>query len=174
MNPYVRSMLAVVRDSNDVDKRNHALYTKILAVVETLHGKKLTKRVANAVQKALPDHTLYYKRDQYGGHVMGTYIQVWGDGIDMNKRIQFALGCQDCVDVDYFVANNRCYGDAAAERIAERDAWLAEPGNAGRLAGAYEVLCSAQANFDKMVEQYGCEASSHDINRVLSDDWALE
>lgn len=157
----------VVIDANVREERNHSFYLIVLDVVKAQAGKKITKRLATAIEKALPDHTVHYARDVHGGRVFDTKVTIWGNGIDYNRALRFRFGSQDCVDVAVFEENNTCYGNAAAERIAERKAWLADEQNAYDIACAHHALCDAQEEFESAVARNGCPASKYDIEKAL-------
>lgn len=156
-----------VIDANVRDERNHTIYLAVLAVIKARVGQKITKRVATAIEKALPDYVVHYCRETRGGHVYGTKITIWGGGIDFSDALRFGLGAQDCIDVAVFEDKNICYGSAAAERINERRVWLGDEQKAYDIVSAYHILCDAQEQFEREVERNGCDASKDDIEKAL-------
>jgi len=156
--------------ANELDKRNYAIFSRVREIVVAQNGKSLTKRLSTAIKKVLPNHTLHYNRDKSGGHVWDTTISIWGHGIDYNAMIRLRFGAGDCVDLEVYDENNTCYGSAAAERIAERDAWLADKDKADRIVDAHNRLLAAHDAFDEAVERWGCEAAKYDIEKALNID----
>lgn len=63
------------------------LYRIVEAAVKPFDGKEISKRIANAIAKALPEYTVSYE-PQYNLY----QVKVWGNGIEYDKRLSFFLG----------------------------------------------------------------------------------
>lgn len=86
-------------------QRNYDFYLTLLSIVRKFEGKQITKRIANALQKTLPDHTIYYDADFSMYH-----IRIGGNGIEWDSRPSFLLGyksSQRIVSEDFFVEYNQ-------------------------------------------------------------------
>lgn len=63
------------------------LALEVLRVLEAYEGKQITKRLATAVEKALPDRVVHYSTD------FGMYhIKIWGDGLKYGEGVDMLIG----------------------------------------------------------------------------------
>lgn len=101
---------------------NTEIADKVLEVLKPFDGKTISKRMASAVQKALPEYTIYYKSD-YGMF----HINVWGNGISYNEMLSFLIGYETNTTFNFETFRDRfanCYLGAAKERNNKRKLWL--------------------------------------------------
>lgn len=63
------------------------LFNQLVEIFKPFEGKKISRRLATAIEKALPEHTVSYNTD-YGHY----NIRIWGNGIDFNERYDFLIG----------------------------------------------------------------------------------
>ena len=64
-------------------EENFRLYEAILGVIRLNEGKKITKRIATAISKLLPEYTVYYSNDFFYS------ILIWGNGIPYDHKKDF-------------------------------------------------------------------------------------
>lgn len=99
----------------EIDKRierkriDLRLVTVVFQACEKYEGKPITKRIATAVEKALPTYTVNYNRD-YGMF----HIRIWGNGIPYNNRFSSLIGydsdiCNPIVNMMCIRDYNKCH-----------------------------------------------------------------
>ena len=125
-------LLAAVSEQYDRESDGIALHNTVMEILETMDGKKITKRIETAVKKALPDHTVFYNND-YGMF----HLAIWGNGIEYNDRENMCLGYADSnrEDVQNGIIDSKmfhsdydcCRGVAAQERNARREDIIDNP-----------------------------------------------
>lgn len=145
----IRNLVANNMESGTKD----GLTGLILETLKPLQGKKITKRLATAVEKVLGEEARvsYSKPDGWSG----AELSVWGvEGRSYSNRLWLNFPKEDTFDVDAFMDRNPAYYRAADERNEKRrdqlvnDVWLQATANAvnrvrelrEQLAAAEEVL----------------------------------
>jgi hypothetical protein len=136
-----------------IDRDREEPFGRVLDALRPFEGKKITKRIATAVEKAIPEYTVYYDG---GKNVSGIYhLTIWGNGISMDQRIQLYLGSVQVTTphgepipaktffVERFLDANCCYYEAAQERNAKRRKLLKNTRKLDRIAAAINAFRDA-------------------------------
>jgi hypothetical protein len=154
-----------------IERERMPLQEAVLDALRPLDGKKITKRFATVVGKALPDHTVYYDVCK----VTGTYrLYIWGAGIDYNQRESFYLGTSETryprgaehpipgklFTVEQFLDDNARSYSAATRRNEERRELLDDPTRCRKIAAVIRRFREAAAEL-------------HDLTSGLTDGHEL-
>lgn len=111
--------VADIREIIESNIEDTALADKVAKVLERFDGKTITKRLANAVEKALPEFTVFYDTGAGMKH-----IDIWGGGLPHSERKRFLLTYDSHSQVFSFERfteeYNKAYYGAAQERNAKR------------------------------------------------------
>lgn len=123
------------------------LRDKLMTILAKFEGKTITKRVATAVDKALPEYTVYYSVDKVFG--FRAELSLWKGSI--SGRVDFCLGHGKTFTMEGFKEANPA--DFAADtRNVKRVAYL-ESGKAGELADAINATNAAVANLKALLAE---------------------
>jgi hypothetical protein len=89
----------------------------ILVALQPFEGRQINKRLATAVQKALPNHSVHWSTEY------GTKLYVWGAGLAYDDRI--SLSVQDPEGLYRHASMVRPYDESApySERLSPGAAW---------------------------------------------------
>lgn len=118
------------------------LFNQLVEIFKPFEGKKISKRLATAIEKALPDYTVSYSTDY--GHYS---IRIWGNGIDFNERYDFLIGYESNPYYNEgpheeshsgFRDFSGRYGFHAEERNVKRKAYLEDDSELSYLSNAIE------------------------------------
>lgn len=130
------------------------LFEIMVETFKSFEGKPITKRLATALQKKLPDHTIYYE------HLYGMYhIRIWGNGTPYDQRAGFLLGYdnasayregKDHEQHSGFRDYSACYGWAAKDRNQQRETLLADKKRIAHLAKVISDYLSAKKALDEI------------------------
>lgn len=158
-----------IREAQARDQFSSKLFERIRAALVPFDGKPISKRLATAAQKQLPEYTVYY-RAEYGMF----HLSIWGAGIEYNDRREFLLGYDSTSafiigaaedDKGSFYGHNRWAWSAALERIQQCQAQLADTRTLQRLADAYEAKAQAERTIAE-IQSYPFEAQ-YAIERAM-------
>lgn len=151
------------------DSENVAMYEELAGILAPFDGKKISKRLASAIEKAHPDWTVYYK-DNY------QYIlYIWGgnSGRQWDDRWQFFTDCwkngNRVFTLAGFEENSIAYYRAAIERNDKRQMLLNDDDRLTRLAQAHLDLTDAKARFESAMGNSLENPSKYSIERILGD-----
>jgi len=88
-------------------QENYRLWKIVESVLTRFEGQKITKRIETALQKELPEYTIYY------GTEFGLYnIYIWGNGIPYNNRKGYLIGwvsTSQFLSMDQVKNSNMCW-----------------------------------------------------------------
>lgn len=129
------------------------------SVIVKFDGQKITKRIATALSKELPDYTVYYDTNH------GMYdLVIWGNGIPYDNRISIYLGYvydnNAIVNIDKVRELNTCH----ELELGRMELLLSLP--AAELQAAISSWNTALAELQrihKWAEKYGLEYTGFDI-----------
>ena len=126
----LKKVIETIRKDQRRESEGIAIFDLMVETFKPFEGKQITKRLATALQKVLPDDTIYFER-QYGMY----HIRIWGNGTPYDQRRSFLLG-YDTKPVYHegeyhkkhsgFRDFSCCYGYAAIERNQQRETLLAD------------------------------------------------
>jgi hypothetical protein len=134
--------------------RTYKIFCAVRKAVAPFDGKPITKRIATAVEKALPEYTVYYER-QYGMF----HVIIWGNGIEYGDRLSLLLGYESAPTFHIgepdkqhsgFEYYSCCYGSAEKERIDQTQKLLVDDRKLQRVADVVDNLISARAAWNKL------------------------
>ena len=105
---HISKVREAVTTHLDELKRQLEVTNAALEVIKTFEGKQITKRIGTAVQKALPDFTVYY------GKPYGWYeVKIWGNGIEFGSGVSLLLAYREKsgtnLDFEEVLEKNRRY-----------------------------------------------------------------
>ena len=98
------TIIADITAEQERHLRVMTIITAIEPVLKTFDGKKMSKRIETAIQKVLPDNTVFFGKS-YSWYVL-TFL---GNGIEYEDRIEFNLGyfsSGDIFDYKWFTEQN--------------------------------------------------------------------
>ena len=145
-----------IRDLIASGLEDTTLADRVLAILKAFDGKPITKRLATAVQKALPERTVHYST--IGSMV---HLEIWGAGTEHKNRSSFLLGYTDTSRFgpastlnahNYEIEHNARYYSAARERNAKRRALMADETWCLKVALTINALNSERATYESLVE----------------------
>ncbi len=86
---YIEKAQEKLNEYIEQTERSLEITAQLEPVLKKFHGKTINKRIQTAVAKAMPDWTIYY-------NIRGSmyYLDIWGNGLSMNKRFSILLGYQ--------------------------------------------------------------------------------
>ena len=118
------TLRSLIRESME----NTELADQVAASLAPCDGQKITRRLIRAIEKALPDCTVYYRKDP-----TIYYAVIWGRGHTIQNPFQYLLGYDSSPTYDHTKAvkdYNNCHLGAARERnrlraeLLENSEWL--------------------------------------------------
>ncbi|MFW6008629.1 MAG: hypothetical protein ACOCP8_05115 [archaeon] len=148
------------------DEENFKIYKEVLNLLPQFQDKKITKRIANKIQKALPDYNIIYDDDCFNNIT----LKIQANDEDEFKHFTLGHKCfQDKTnpyfDIKIFVHKNICYGKAALQRIKDNKEILNNNKVLDDMCEGIERLLKAREdiqkaktkinNYNKDVIQYG-------------------
>lgn len=154
----LQTIKSMLKDKLASQQRNYTIYCAVEKALMPFEGKKITKRLATAVEKALPEHTVYYSTD-YGMY----HINVWKAHLD--NKISFLLGYHGAYTAEsskpfrmgsaeeshsgfkYYSASN---GHWEQIRIKQNAALLANTVKLKKMARIVDNIAKAQAAFEAL------------------------
>ncbi len=160
----------------DEEQRSINLYNIIMSVLEPFNGQKISKRMATAILKALPDNSTVH----YDTSLNFYSVSIWGNGIEFKDRVRFTLGYKsdpvlklratyfdaDDFPKDGFEYHNCCHGMAAIERNRKRLALLKSDEKLSTLCEIATSYLVAKNAFYELVDDTPDEYS---IIRLVKD-----
>lgn len=79
-------MLARLDATVAINAHKHRVMVAMLDALRPFEGKQITKRLATAVQKALPEYTVYYDAEY-----SWIKLKIWGNGLEYNSNVDVIL-----------------------------------------------------------------------------------
>lgn len=140
----------------DREQINHDIAKAVLALLAKHEGKKLTKRLLPAISEAVGEDCWY--GDTYGLQALESESYRRSHG---NTGVRFFLGRgEGCwtISSEAFREENRCYLEAAADRLAKHCALLASDWPE-RVDAAAAAVTAAQDAYRKLAGFGSCAAS---------------
>ncbi len=136
-----------------------ALSEQIAEIVKPSEGKTISKRIATAIEKALPAHTVYWNTD-YGMF----HVSIWGNGIEYNDRKRYLVGYHSGSGTTFsharFLEHNACHLAAAIARNSRRDALLADKATLEATASAINRLNQARTDLAELTKYPNPDSSA--------------
>ena len=158
------------------EQRYIDLHNQVLTALAPYDGKGVTKRLATAVSKAMPDMTVAYDTD-YGM----CHLSIWGQGLEYRRRYSALLAYQGpsqygegrVFHLDLFDTElAACYGRAARERQARRAELLSDSKRIADIAAAYWDMLEAKSRFDLAMGDTLSNAAYYAIRDAINaDNW---
>jgi len=151
-----------IRKLIETAHENTALAERVEAALAPFDGKKITKRMATVLEKALPECSVYYDTNYGMYHVNVSW------GTDEEKRFLLGYHGTPIFTVEGFAEHNACHLTAATKRNEERatflnKAWLT------KVADCIEKANKATASLKMLLED--CPESIS-IERLVNHGWA--
>jgi hypothetical protein len=119
----IDQIVTVLTQTNAVEQKSIDLNSAIRAALVKFEGKQITRRMARAVEQALPGACVYYSSDTFY-----CTLTVWGGntGRDMNNRFVVYFGGyqQATFSLAVYDDKNASSGTAAVKRNVGREALL--------------------------------------------------
>ncbi len=160
---------ATIKEAIENDIRHDAaaikIHTEIARILKKFDGKKITRRMQTAVQKAQPGWTVYYNND-YGSF----HIEVWGGDTGRASyadRMSVHLAYSSTggtFSIEKFEEYDTCHGRAAIERNKNRIRVLL---NTRAIAEAYMAFTKAHAVLKEALGNTLDNASWYSIRDTL-------
>jgi hypothetical protein len=148
------------------DQENVMIHNELLQIVKKNEGKWPSKRIATALQKALPEYVVYWE-NKYGMY----HIQLWLENYEHRKR--FLLGYQNpttVLSVESFEDFDICHGSAAVERI-EKSEEILKNGKVSEIAKTYLNYIKARKAFNEAIGENSLDNPAiYSIKRALNID----
>lgn len=166
-----------IQDNINRETIGTAIFDIMVETFKPFEGKPISKRLATALQKAMPEHTIHYEKE------FGMYhIKIWGCGIHYNDRMSFLIGYEtspyysegsyDSTSASNcgtgFQSHSCCYGAAAKERIKQAKAFLRNTTALSILSDTINHYTAAKAALDKI--DYASTPCYYSIMRAVGID----
>jgi hypothetical protein len=147
-----QTIIDILTQRRDEQQRDYDLYLQVEQALEAFEGKTITRRLATAVKKALPDHVVHYDAD-YGMY----HLRIWKDNYE--NRCSFLLGYHsnpvfrmgeaetDHSGFRYYSGSN---GFHEKKRLDKNNALLSNTAELDRIADTVCALKTAQADFEAL------------------------
>lgn len=136
--------IAAAEEALAARKVRFALYKKAEAALKPFEGKKITRALATAIEKALPGYNVFYKKSYSWFEV-----DIWGEEIPYAERVTLNLGyfSNPIFDFVKFVCNgNGCYSLEEGRLPAFEEGMSALPAKVEEYKAALAVVEAAYAN----------------------------
>jgi len=109
VNPAVNKKTLQDKISKEIARLEltETILSEVLEILRVFDGKKYTKRITDKIKFILPGKSVYFE-NRYGMY----HLNIWGNGIDYEKRIDFFLGYQSSnpnkiVDMNFIGDHNK-------------------------------------------------------------------
>lgn len=166
-----------IEDNIKREQRGTAIFDVMVETFKPFEGKPITKRLATALEKAMPNHTIYYEKEFGMFH-----IRIWGNGIEYKDRLSFLIGYDSnpyYTEGKYetgnasncgtgFRAHSCCYGEAAKDRIKQAKAFLNNGPAMEKLYSTIRDYIAAKTALDKI--DYASTPCYYSIMRAVGID----
>jgi hypothetical protein len=147
MTTTLKALRALIEEQRDADASPSL--ARVMAALQAINGRKLTKRHHDAIRDAAGVAVLI------GPDGTGWTIQTRDHGTSAHGwRIRLSWQTTVCpvVDVDAIRRENPSYFSGAFDRNAIRENWLQDPGRLDALASAVETYRDAAAALSALVD----------------------
>lgn len=98
--------------SSDLYRDQLEIYNVVLEVLKPFDGKQISKRIATAIQKALPKNTVYYSAKEHSW----VEVSIWGNDLPYDNAVRINLGYGAELVLEKVIESNLRYG-LHAQRI---------------------------------------------------------
>jgi hypothetical protein len=164
MKQYLSIIKEALSDDYQRDAKSLALLDTLAAALKPFDGKPVSKRLATAVQKAMPEAQVYY-RHEYGMFHISIWGTVQGEKVEFEKRREFLLGHErdgkapvftlgslDASENGTFYGYNTWAGSGAVRRMDQIRNQFANERQLEALASALEAKEKADATIKAIFE----------------------